>query len=76
MVGSTLIESIPSPHVYQDDLFNSLFYCSRLQIIPVMAVLGVQFVITMMMATVLSRVGPHLSIARWLLCSRFAGLVR
>jgi len=41
-----------------------------------MAVLGVQFVITMMMATVLSRVGPHLSIARWLLCSRFAGLVR
>ena len=35
-----------------------------------MAVLGVQFVITMMMATVLSRVGPHLSIARWLLCSR------
>jgi len=41
-----------------------------------MAVLGVQFVITMMMATILSRVGPHLSIARWLLCSRFAGLVR
>ena len=37
----------------------------------VMAVLGVQFVITMMMATVLSRVGPHLSIARWLLCSRW-----
>ena len=73
MVGSTLIESIPSPHVYHVD---SLFYCSRLQIIPVMAVLGVQFVITMMMATVLSRVGPHLSIARWLLCSRFAGLVR
>ena len=36
-----------------------------------MAVLGVQFVITMMMATVLSRVGPHLSIARWLLCSRW-----
>ena len=35
-----------------------------------MAVLGVQFVITMMMATILSRVGPHLSIARWLLCSR------
>merc|ERR1719300_194720 len=29
-----------------------------------------------MMATILSRVGPHLSIARWLLCSRFAGLVR
>ena len=41
-----------------------------------MAVLGVQFVITMMMATILSRVGPHLSLARWLLCSRFAGLVR
>jgi hypothetical protein len=41
-----------------------------------MAVLGIQFVITMMMATVLSRVGPHLSLARWLLCSKFAGLVR
>jgi len=41
-----------------------------------MAVLGVQFVITMMMATVLSRVGPHLSVARWLLSSRFASLVR
>jgi len=41
-----------------------------------MAVLGIQFVITMMMATVLSRVGPHLSLARWLLCSNFAGLVR
>jgi len=41
-----------------------------------MAVLGIQFVITMMMATVLSRVGPHLSLARWLLASRFAGLVR
>ena len=41
-----------------------------------MAVLGVQFVITMTMATVLSRVGPHLSLARWLLCSKFAGLVR
>ena len=38
--------------------------------LSVMAVLGVQFVITMMMATVLSRVGPHLSVARWLLCSR------
>ena len=36
-----------------------------------MAVLGIQFVITMMMATVLSRVGPHLSLARWLLSSRF-----
>ena len=35
-----------------------------------MAVLGIQFVITMMMATVLSRVGPHLSLARWLLSSR------
>ena len=41
-----------------------------------MAVLGIQFVITMMMATVLSRVGQHLSLARWLLCSNFAGLVR
>jgi len=41
-----------------------------------MAVLGIQFVITMMMATVLSRVGPHLSLARWLLCSKFASLVR
>jgi len=41
-----------------------------------MAVLGIQFVITLMMATVLSRVGPHLSLARWLLTSRFAGLVR
>ena len=29
-----------------------------------MAVLGIQFVITLMMATVLSRVGPHLSLAR------------
>jgi len=41
-----------------------------------MAVLGIQFVITMMMATVLSRVGPHLSLARWLLTSRFSALVR
>lgn len=41
-----------------------------------MAVLGIQFVITLMMATVLSRVGPHLSLARWLLTSQFAGLVR
>jgi len=41
-----------------------------------MAVLGIQFVITMMMATILSRVGAHLSLARWLLTSRFAGLVR
>jgi len=41
-----------------------------------MAVLGIQFVITLMMATVLSRVGPHLSLARWLLTSKFAGLVR
>ena len=30
-----------------------------------MAVLGIQFVITLAMATVLSRVGPHLSLARW-----------
>ena len=29
-----------------------------------MAVLGIQFVITLMMATILSRVGPHLSLAR------------
>jgi hypothetical protein len=35
-----------------------------------MAVLGIQFVITMMMATVLSRVGPHVSLARWLLASK------
>jgi len=41
-----------------------------------MAVLGIQLVITLMMATVLSRVGPHLSLARWLLTSKFAGLVR
>ena len=41
-----------------------------------MAVFGVQIVITMMMATVLSRVGPHLSLARWLLTSSYAGLVR
>jgi len=41
-----------------------------------MAVLGIQFVITLMMATVLSRVGPHLSLARWLLTGRLAGLVR
>jgi len=41
-----------------------------------MAVLGIQFVITMMMATILSRVGAHFSLARWLLTSRFAGLVR
>ena len=40
-------------------------------ILTIMAVLGIQFVITMMMATVLSRVGPHLSLARWLLSSRF-----
>lgn len=38
--------------------------------------LGIQFVITLMMATILSRVGPHLSLARWLLTSKFAGLVR
>jgi hypothetical protein len=36
-----------------------------------MAVLGIQFVITMMMATVLSRVGPHVSLARWLLASKW-----
>lgn len=41
-----------------------------------MAVLGIQFVITLTMATILSRVGPHLSLARWLLTSSFAGLVR
>lgn len=41
-----------------------------------MAVLGIQFVITLMMATILSRVGPHLSLARWLLTGRLAGLVR
>jgi len=41
-----------------------------------MAVLGIQFVITLMVATILSRVGPHLSFARWLLTSKFAGLVR
>lgn len=41
-----------------------------------MAVLGIQFVITLMVATILSRVGPHLSLARWLLTSGFAGLVR
>ena len=39
-----------------------------------MVVLGIQFVITLVMATVLSRVGPHL--ARWLLTNWFAGLVR
>jgi len=40
------------------------------------AIFGVQLVITMMMATVLSRIGPHLSFARWLLTSSYAGLVR
>jgi hypothetical protein len=31
-------------------------------------------VITMMMATVLSRVGPHVSLARWLLASKWENI--
>ncbi|KAK4299596.1 hypothetical protein Pmani_028137 [Petrolisthes manimaculis] len=33
-----------------------------------MAVFGVQLVVTMVMASVLSRITPHYSLARWLLC--------
>ncbi|XP_045623858.1 transmembrane protein 161B [Procambarus clarkii] len=38
-----------------------------------MAVFGLQLVVTMVMASVLSRITPHYSLARWLLCS--TGLV-
>ena len=33
------------------------------------AVLGVQIVITMVMASVMSKIGPFMSLARWLLTS-------
>ncbi|XP_065334030.1 transmembrane protein 161B [Cloeon dipterum] len=39
-----------------------------------MAVLGAQLVITMAVASVLQKLGPHYSLGRWLLCS--TGLVR
>ncbi|XP_017779120.1 PREDICTED: transmembrane protein 161B [Nicrophorus vespilloides] len=39
-----------------------------------MALLGVQLVITLVMISVMQKLGPHFSIARWLLCS--TGLVR
>jgi len=38
------------------------------------AVLGVQLVITMAVASVLQKLGPHYSVGRWLLCN--TGLVR
>ena len=39
-----------------------------------MAVLGVQIVITMVMASVMTKIGPFMSLARWILTSN--GLVR
>ena len=39
-----------------------------------MAVLGVQIVITMVMASIMTKVGPFMSFARWILTSN--GLVR
>uniref|UniRef100_A0A6M2DWU7 Putative transmembrane protein n=1 Tax=Xenopsylla cheopis TaxID=163159 RepID=A0A6M2DWU7_XENCH len=39
-----------------------------------MAVLGAQLVITLVMASVIQKLGPHFSLARWLLCS--TGLTR
>lgn len=39
------------------------------------AVLGAQIVITLVVASVMSKVGPYMSFARWLL-TRYAGLVR
>lgn len=39
-----------------------------------MALLGVQLVITLIMISIIQKVGPHYSFARWLLCS--TGLVR
>ncbi|XP_071444348.1 transmembrane protein 161B [Hetaerina americana] len=39
-----------------------------------MALLGVQLVITMVMASIIQKLGPHYSLARWLLCS--TGLTR
>ncbi|CAH1169334.1 unnamed protein product [Phyllotreta striolata] len=39
-----------------------------------MALLGAQLVITMVMISVIQKLGPHYSLARWLLCS--TGLVR
>ena len=39
-----------------------------------MAVLGVQIVITMVMASIMTKIGPFMSFARWILTSN--GLVR
>ncbi|KAG5872470.1 hypothetical protein JTB14_010608 [Gonioctena quinquepunctata] len=39
-----------------------------------MALLGVQMVITLVMISVIQKLGPHFSLARWILCS--TGLVR
>ena len=39
-----------------------------------MAVLGVQIVITMVMASIMTKIGPFMSLARWILTS--SGLVR
>ncbi|KAF4532452.1 hypothetical protein B566_EDAN003027 [Ephemera danica] len=39
-----------------------------------MALLGVQLVITMVMASILQKLGPHYSLGRWILCS--TGLTR
>ena len=39
-----------------------------------MAVLGVQIVITMVMASIMTKIGPFMSFARWILTS--SGLVR
>ena len=43
-------------------------------IILIQAILGVQIVITMIMASIMSKVGPYMSFARWILTT--SGLIR
>lgn len=46
-----------------------------LRVSPVQAVMGVQVVVSLLAASVMQKMAPHCSFARWLLCNgRYVGL--
>ncbi|KAL6031886.1 hypothetical protein STEG23_028720, partial [Scotinomys teguina] len=46
-----------------------LQFSSRIWPPPSLGVIGIQLVVTMVMASVMQKIIPHYSLARWLLCN-------
>lgn len=54
---------------------DSIYIYIRIDLIPYLqAILGAQMVITLVMVSVIQKLSPHFSLAKWLLCS--TGLTR